>query len=226
MRKIVTHVIYDMDGLLLDTEHYYTEVTQKIVARYGKTFDWSLKSQMIGKKAADSAAILTAAMGLPMTPEQYLREREVLLEELLPQSEPKPGAVRLTRHLHASGIPQAVATSSGRRLYLIKTSRHREWFGIFDVLVTGDDPSVAHGKPAPDVYRVAAERLNAPPDRCLAFEDAPAGVEAALAAGMSVIAVPDPGMDPGQFSAANEVLTSLDEFDPAEWGLPQFGAQK
>jgi HAD superfamily hydrolase (TIGR01509 family) len=222
MRTIVTHVIYDMDGLLLDTEPFYTQVTQKIVERYGKTFDWSLKSQMIGKKAIDAAAILTAAMALPMTPMQYLREREAMLEELLPQAQPKPGAIRLTHHLHACGILQAVATSSDRRLYSIKTSRHSEWFAIFDIIVTGDDPSVAEGKPAPDIYRVAAARLQAEPNRCLVFEDAPAGVAAALAAGLHVVAVPDPGMDPDQLAAAHQVLPSLNEFNPTEWGLPAF----
>src|SRR5688572_31307376 len=80
----ITHVIYDMDGLLLDTEPFYTEATQAIVGRYGHTFDWSLKSRMIGKAARDSARILVDALQLPITPEDYLREREATLAALFP----------------------------------------------------------------------------------------------------------------------------------------------
>src|SRR5262245_51425430 len=98
-----------MDGLLLDTEPFYTEVTQAIIGRYGHTFDWSVKSRMIGKKAMDSARILIEAYGLPIAPEQYLSEREILLAGLFPSAQPMPGARRLTDHLASSRVPQAVA---------------------------------------------------------------------------------------------------------------------
>jgi pseudouridine-5'-monophosphatase len=218
----VTAAIYDVDGLLLDTEPFYTRASQLIAARYGKVFDWSLKSRMIGKRAADSARIFTESLNVPMTPEEYLTAREAMLEELFPQADPMPGAVRLTQHLHRHGVPQAVATSSDHRHFGLKVSRHQSWFRIFDCIVIGDDPAVRRGKPAPDMFLLAAERLGIPPAACLVFEDSPVGVEAACAAGMPVIAVPDPHLNTEIFAAARQVLRNLNEFDPSVWGLPPF----
>jgi pseudouridine-5'-monophosphatase len=225
-RKEITHVIYDVDGLLLDTELFYTQAYQIIAARYGKIYDWSLKARTIGMKAKDSARIIIETLGLPLTPEQWLETRKALLEELFPNAEPLPGAVRLTRHLKSRGIPQAVATSSDRHYFDLKTAKHRDWFAIFDLLVSGDDHEVKEGKPAPDIFLVAARRLHAEPAHCLVFEDAPVGVRAARAAGMSVIAVPDPNLDESDFGEAQQVLRSLEQFDPAEWGLPPYSAKE
>ncbi len=222
MIRKITHVIYDMDGLLLDTEPFYTKTNQAIAARYGKTFDWTLKSRVIGLRAADTARILVEALQLPITPEEYLRLRKQTLEALFPRAEPMPGAVRLTRHLHRHGIAQAVASSSDRHHFELKTSRHKEWLSIFECLVVGADPEVKRGKPAPDVFLVAAGRLGAEPSKCLVFEDAPSGIEAACAAGMAAIAVPDPNLDHRVFPGAAQILNSLMEFDPGQWGLPAY----
>jgi pseudouridine-5'-monophosphatase len=218
----ITHLIYDMDGLLLDTECFYTQATRKIAARFGKVFDWSIKGKMIGKRALDSARILVDALQLPMTPEEYLRERETILVELFPLAEPLPGAVRLTKHFHQCLIPQAVATSSDHYHFNLKTSRHKEWFSLFACIIIGDDPAVKHGKPAPDIFLAAAERLKTASAHCLVFEDSPAGAEAALAAGMQVIAVPDPNMDRMDYPAQTNFISNLNEFCPGEWGLPPF----
>jgi len=225
-RPVIGHAIYDMDGLLLDTEGFYTEVTQEIVGRYGKVFDWSVKSQMIGRPAIESARHLVATLEIPLAPEQYLEEREKLLETRFPEARPLPGAEQLTRHLHAHGVPQAVATSSSRRFFDLKTTRHRDWFGIFHCVVLGDDPQVKRGKPAPDIFLAAAERLGANPSSCLVFEDAPSGTRAALAAGMSVVVVPDPNMDRNRYEGAHQIVDSLEHFDPEVWGLPPFDPHK
>lgn len=218
----VSYVIYDMDGLLLDTEGLYTEVTQQIVGRYGKRYDWSIKAHMIGRPALESARYLVAALDLPLTPEQYLDERERLLRERFPSARAMPGAERLVRHLHGQGILQAVATSSSRDFFELKTRRHGAWFKLFEQVVTGDDPEVRQGKPAPDIFLTAARRLGAEPTRCLVLEDAPSGMRAALAAGMAVAVIPDPAMEDAMYASAHQILTSLAEFEPADWGLPSF----
>jgi pseudouridine 5'-phosphatase len=175
---------------------------------------------MIGRPALDSARYLVERLALPITPEEYLQEREAMLERLFPESGPMPGARELTRALAARGVRQALATSSGRRLFELKTSRHREWFrSVFDAIVLGDDPRIRHGKPAPDIFLLAASELGADPRSCLVVEDAPAGVTAAHAAGMQVLAIPDPNNDRSRFGDAEIVVDSLVAVTPADLGL-------
>ena len=219
LRHPVTHVVFDMDGVLLDTERLYTEVTQRICGRFGKIFDWSVKGNMIGRPALDSARYLVKTLGLPIAPEAYLAERETLFVTLMPTAEPMPGAVALTRALRAAGAGLAVASSSTRALFALKTQRHGAWFATFDTIVLGDDPRVRRGKPAPDIFELAARELGVEPTRCVVVEDAPAGVEAAHAAGMQVIAVPDPAMDTSRFAQADLVVGSLTELTPADLGF-------
>jgi len=116
--------------------------------------------------------------------------------------------------LRARGVPQAVATSSSRFFFDLKTRRHAAWFSeVFDVVVTGDDARLQHSKPAPDIFLLAARDLGAEPASCVVFEDAPVGVEAARAAGMQVIAVPDPAMDRARYADADLVVASLADVD-------------
>jgi pseudouridine-5'-monophosphatase len=210
-----THVVFDMDGVLLDTERLYTQATQQIVGRFGRTFDWSVKAHMIGRPALDSARHLVAALDLPLSPDEYLAERAVLFEDLMPAAEPMPGARELTAALAARGVPMAVASSSTRAMFELKTTRHRAWFRGFSAIVLGDDPRVRRGKPAPDIFLVAAACLGAPPASCVVVEDAPAGVAAARAAGMQVVAVPDPAMGATRFPDADLVVDSLWAIEPA-----------
>merc|ERR1712032_1187345 len=138
-----------------------------------------------------------------------------------------PGVERLVKHLHSNGIPMAVATSSHKRHFDLKTTLHHELFALMKHTVTGDQ--VAKSKPDPEIFLEAAKRLRdgnagTPEDLAcfLVFEDAPNGVEAGLAAGMQVCHVPDPNLSADLRGGAHCELQSLEHFRPEEWGLPAF----
>lgn len=216
-------VIFDMDGLLLDTEGVYTEVTQIISDRYGgRVFDWQFKQNTIGLGAYDLASYIVDVLELPISPETFLELRTPLMNERFPHASAMAGAQRLVRHLSAKGVPIAVGTSSSRHYFDLKISRHREWFALFDAIVTADDPQVGAAKPAPDIFLVAAERLGINPADCLVFEDSPFGITAAKAAGMYAVAIPDPAMPDEKFTHADRRLQSLETFAPEQWGLPGY----
>ncbi|KAM6579464.1 hypothetical protein CsatA_003238 [Cannabis sativa] len=226
-RGLITHVIFDMDGLILDTEKFYTEVQEIILARFNKTFDWSLKAKMMGKKSIESAKIFVEETGISdsLTPEDFLIERESMLQKMFPTSELMPGASRLIRHLHAKGIPICVATGSHKRHFALKTQQHGELFSLMHHVVLGDDPEVKKGKPSPDVFLAAANRFEGGPinpDKIIVFEDAPAGVQGAKNAGMFAVMVPDARLDSSLYGPADQILNSLLDFNPSEWGLPPF----
>ncbi len=213
-------VIFDMDGLLLDTEGIYTEVTQIIAQRYGRTFDWSIKQNIIGRGAADLARYVVQALELPISAEEFLRVREPLMQERFPLALAMPGARELVEHLQANNIPIAVGTSSSSQSFAQKTTLHRDWFALFDTIVTADDPEVGAAKPAPDIFLTAARRLGVAPEDCLVFEDSPFGVTAAKAAGMTAVAVPDAAMADEKYAHADSILRSLKAFSLHSYGLP------
>lgn len=224
VHKEISHCIFDMDGLLLNTETFYTLVQQQILAKYGKEFTWALKAQMMGKKAMEAAQLLVDSLQLDgkLTAQEFLSQREHLLDALFPTAQLMPGAERLLRHLKSKQIPICLATSSHSRHYDMKTTNHKQLFSLFDHVVTGDQ--VSRGKPQPDIFLKAAGLFvpTPSPESCLVFEDAPTGVAAAKAANMSVVMVPDAELDKGFTKDADEVLASLSTFRPEAWGLPAF----
>jgi beta-phosphoglucomutase-like phosphatase (HAD superfamily) len=215
----VTHVIYDLDGTLLDTEPMFIEATNAIFARFGRTLPPEVRALMIGRSSRIAVPLMLERTGLPISTEAFIEERKVMLFEQFPLARPMPGALELTAHLAMHGVRQAVATSSSRAALARKVLGHPEWFASFEAVVNAED--VERSKPAPDIFLEAARRIGASPELCLVFEDAPAGIEAALAAGMHVIAVPESehrGLD--AMAQACEVIESLEAFDLAAWGLP------
>lgn len=159
-------------------------------------------------------------MIISITAQEYLTERNEMQVKLFPSARPLPGVVRLIQHLKKHQVPLAVATSSHQAHFDLKTSQNKELFDLFDVIVTGDQ--VIRGKPEPDIFLEAAKRLKiTDPKECLVFEDAPSGVKAAIAAGMPVIWVPDPNCDKSEL-IADQVLESLEHFQPERWGFPSF----
>jgi len=181
--------------------------------------DWSIKSDLMGRPPLDSAEFLIEKLELPMTAAEYLEQRQPRLERLLETTPAIAGAEAFTRELHRRRIPMAVATSTEQALFEIKTRTHGAWFSIFGAVICGDHPRVERGKPAPDIFLVAAETLGAHPQECVVIEDAPNGVAAAIAAGMRVVGFPDPHMDRARFDDADFVVGSFDELRAEDLGF-------
>lgn len=117
-----------------------------------------------------------------------------------------------------------VATGSHQRHFVLKTQNHGDIFSMMHHVVKGDDPEVKKGKPSPDIFLAAAKRFEdtVDPSNILVFEDAPSGVAAAKTAGMWAVMVPDPRLDASYHKDADQVVSSLMDFQPSHWGLPPF----
>ncbi|XP_062910691.1 pseudouridine-5'-phosphatase isoform X1 [Mobula hypostoma] len=222
--RSVTHVIFDMDGLLLDTEKLYTVAFEEVCSHYSKKFTWELKSVLMGMRAADGVKLICEKLELPITPEQLMEELRVVERRLFPSAKLMPGAEKLVCHLAKHCVPMAVGTSSMKAMLDLKTTNHKKFFSSFHHVIDGDHPDVKKSKPAPDTFLVCAQKFEPPPNvtDCLVFEDSVNGVKAALAAGMQVIQVPDPQLDPELTKAATLVIKSLEDFKPELFGLPAY----
>ncbi len=223
LKPPLSAVIFDLDGVLLDTEPLYSQGIQEVVAAFGAVYDWSLKRDMMGRSDVEGAAVLLARLGLPLTPTEYLSRREPVLERLFRDAPAMPGAAELVASLAALAVPMAVATSCRARFFQLKTQRH-SWFESFGTVVCGDDPEVTALKPDPQIFLVAAARLGIIPERCVVIEDSPAGVLAARRAGMQVIALPDPALGSDAVSAADLLAGSHGEVARALLGALSAGA--
>src|SRR3954470_5633919 len=207
-------VIFDNDGLTLDTEHTWTRAESALYARYGTEFTLDHKREMLGTSGAKSALTMERHLDQPGRGDELRVElRELVHAELAGAGvEPMPGAVELIDALRDSGTPIGLATNSGRE-FATRALRAAGIYEHFDAVVSAED--VARPKPAPDVYLAAAAELGAAPEDCVALEDSETGVAAAKAAGMTVIGVPSfPGIELG---AADLVVESLR--DAAVWAL-------
>lgn len=185
------------------------------------------KSQvtLMGKQSMEVAAAIVERYNLNLTPEEYIVHQRKLSNVHMPSAELLPGVERLLRHLHAHKVPIALATSSSKEMYDMKTINHTKLFDLFDHKVYGSsDPEVKEGKPSPDIFIVAAQRFPDQPDpsKCLVFEDAPNGVRAAIAANCPVVMVPEDYVTAEMRKEATLCLDSLEDFQPEVFGLPPF----
>lgn len=224
MSMKITHVIFDLDGLLLDTESIFEQCYTSVINEYGKQYDWDLQSQVMGKSAEQGVEIILEKLNLPLTVEEYLTKVREICKTTLPDAKLLPGSERLVRHLHHHNIPIAVATSSSNSSCDIKLQKHKEFISLFHHLVSAENPDVKHAKPFPDLFLVCTSKFTNPPtpDKVLVLEDSPSGVEAAIAAGMAVVMVPDRRLDPALTTKATVVLKSLEDFCPENFGLPPY----
>ncbi len=180
--------IFDCDGTVADTMPAHYEAWCEALKPYGIPFPEAMFYDLGGTKTHRIVEILAERHGVNIPVEQTVETKERIFSQKLHAIEPVEPVVALVRKYHGKA-PMAVA-SGGIRSLVTKTLDHLGLLGYFNAIVTADD--VTHGKPHPEPFLLAAERLGVPPDRCLVFEDGKVGIEAARAAGMAVCVVPTP----------------------------------
>ena len=213
-------VIFDMDGLMLDTEIHAAQAWIDAALLLGMHFDRDVTMHMVGRNSRDCMALIRAHHGPDYPVEALLDAWHGAYEAIIDREgiAVKPGLFDLLAWLEVEGIPKAVATSTRRARAQAKLTRtdlaHR-----FAAIVGGDE--IVRSKPAPDIYLEAAMRLGIPAVDCVALEDSEPGIDAALAAGMTPIMVPDLGVpSPALLARGPLVLASLAEVHAHLAALP------
>jgi len=208
-------VVFDLDGLMFNTEDLYQEVGGELLRRRGHTFSLELLDRMMGRPGKIALQIMIDFHGLDATVEQLAAETDEVFPAILDaRLALMPGLAELLDELEAAEIPKAIATSS--RLNFVTSVLGRfELAPRFQFVLTAED--VVDGKPHPEIYLTAARRLGFPPAQILVLEDSANGCKAAVAAGTIAVAVPGGHSRRHDFSGAALVADSL--ADPRIYGL-------
>ena len=190
MLRDIEALIFDMDGTLIDSMWVWTSIDDEFLAKYNLTEPENFHEGMEGKSYTETAQYFKDCFpSLTLSLQEIMDEwSEMAYERYMTKVPLKPGAEEFIRKMRKEGKKIGIATSNARELVedTLKTLHVQE---LFDVVVTSCEAGA--GKPAPDVYLLAASKLNAEPAKCLAFEDVPMGIMAGINAGMKTCAVAD-----------------------------------
>lgn len=208
MRRIEA-IVFDLDGLMIDTEPLARRAWDRVLQDHGEELDDVTFTNMIGLRLEDSSKIVQEVFGLTTSPSELASREQIYMAQIMALGIPSmPGLRRLLGEIERREVPWAVATSS-RQTYAAQVLSQLGLLKQCQAIAAGDE--VEQGKPAPDVYLLAAKRLNTDPALCLAFEDSVPGVEACSAAGMLAVAVPNGDTSHMDFKNAGFVYDSLVE---------------
>ncbi len=177
--------LFDLDGLLLDTEPLHSRGWSDAAAHFGGNLNSAQLQQLKGRRRHDCARQVSAWLPEPVDPDTLLAVQQPIVRQLLPEARAMPGAEALVQYCHQAGIAMALVTSSAEESVLFKSAPH-PWLTQIGMRVYGDDPELSAGKPDPAPFQLGAARLGIPVDRCWALEDSQAGTASALAAGCQV----------------------------------------
>jgi HAD superfamily hydrolase (TIGR01509 family) len=204
-------VIFDMDGVLIDSEPLHFGVLNEVLAVDSHAMDHAEYEQFIGTTTEVMFESLIGRYHLPGSVLDCTRRYQAAVLRVLHQPHAlQPGVLALIARLRELGLRLGVASSSNRA-WIDATLDSLRLANRFDAIVSGDD--VAHSKPHPEIYLLAADRLGVNPDRCLAIEDAPNGVRSAFVAGMTVLGVRTPYTAHLRLDGAERIVDSLAELD-------------
>ncbi|PSS10292.1 Riboflavin kinase [Actinidia chinensis var. chinensis] len=220
LKKLVSCVILDLDGTLLNTDGIVSEVLKGYLVKYGKQWDGRGAHSIVGKTPREAAAVIVEDYGLPLSIDEFVSEITPMCSDQWFNIKALPGANRLINHLKGHNVRMALASNSPRENIETKIAYHAGWKESFSLIIGGDEVTV--GKPSPEIFLEVAKRLNVDPSKCLVIEDSIPGVMAGKAAGMEVVAVPSLTKQSHLYISADEVINSLLDLQPAKWGLPPF----
>ena len=219
--------LFDLDGVLIDSEPLHGQAWEKT----GALFDLNLTHRQLkllrGKRRIDCANELVNLISKKVKTQDVLRIHKPISRRLLLTAQAMPGSESLLKKCHQSNIPMALVTSSSAESLEIKTARHK-WMNLFSIKVLGDDKILTKGKPAPDPYLLAAERLNISPQECWAVEDSIAGVSSALKAGCVVFFLKDKSdeVSEKEFFERNNNLKEINHLNEIEQMLDNYQINK
>ena len=210
---MIEAVVFDLDGVIVDSEQVWDDVREEYVRETGGTYTASATRDMMGMSSVEWSRYMADELGVPGSPQEI--NAEIVRRMLARYGDAPPlidGAVEAVR-MAAARWPLAIASSSNPELIevVLRAAGLRE---LFPVTVSSQE--VARGKPAPDVYLEAASRLAVEPARCVAVEDSHNGIRSAKAAGMRVVAVPNPHFPPDEdaLARADAVVRTVAELTP------------
>jgi HAD superfamily hydrolase (TIGR01509 family) len=206
-------VVFDLDGVLVDSEHVWDAARKELAAERGRPWPEQASRDMMGMSSLEWSRYMHDVVGLPEPPEEISAKVVRRLVEIYQRELPlMDGAVEAVERL-AERWPLGLASSSNRELIdlVLELSDLARYF-----LATVSSEEVLRGKPAPDVYLEAARRLGVSPARCAAIEDSENGIRSAKAAGIRVLAIPNPRYPPAEdaLALADDVLASIEELTP------------
>jgi len=211
---VVEAVVFDLDGLLLDSERAWSNAKRRLTDERGGRWRDEATGAMLGMSSPEWAAYMRAELGVPLSEGEINAEVVRLMMERYARDLPLlPGAGEAVSRL-AARWPLGLASSSNREIidHVLERAGWREHFKV-----TVSSEEVERGKPAPDVYVEALRRLSVPPERAVAVEDSGPGISSAAAAGLAVVAIPNAEFPPAATALARAavVLSSLADLDPA-----------
>ena len=183
--KIPKAILFDLDGVLLDTEPLHGKAWQETASFFGKDLSGDQLKILQGRRREDCAKQVLEWVKKPINLQNILEIHQPISKAFLKNAKPMPGAEELIRWCHRKKLPTALVTSSSSKSIKIKTSPH-PWLELFSTKVQGDDPFLLEGKPAPDPYLLGAKKLSVKAKYCWALEDSISGTNSALKAGCKV----------------------------------------
>ena len=215
--------LFDLDGVLIDSEPLHGKAWKETAALFNLNLTYRQLKLLRGRRRIDCANQLVELIPKTVKTEDVLKIHKPISSRLMLTAKAMPGSESLIKRCHQDNIPMALVTSSSSESLRIKTAHHK-WMNLISIKVLGDDKLLSKGKPAPDPYLLAAEKLNVSPKECWAVEDSISGVSSALKAGCFVLCLKEKSDQKSEkeFPEEENILKKIDHLKEIERMLNEY----